>query len=110
MELKRYRKVNRIKQFNFQINRVLTYGKEACDEELVIKNLSDVHTLEEWYEAWTKLSAIAIDSNKYMHAAYYDRMAEFFLKQSDSRKHALYDKCIEEYHKAFEQAGIEYKA
>ena len=45
-----------------------------------------------------------------MHAAYYDRMAEFFLKQSDSRKHALYDKCIEEYHKAFEQAGIEYKA
>ena len=110
MKLEGYKKVNRIKQFNFQINRVLTYGKEACDEELVIKNLSDVHTLEEWYEAWTKLSAIAIDSNKYMHAAYYDRMAEFFLKQSDSRKHALYDKCIEEYHKAFEQAGIEYKA
>ncbi len=110
MKLEGYKKVNRIKQFNFQINRVLTYGKEACDEELVIKNLSGVHTLEEWYEAWTKLSAIAIDSNKYMHAAYYDRMAEFFLKQSDSRKHALYDKCIEEYHKAFEQAGIEYKA
>ena len=110
MELKRYRKVNRIKQFNFQINRVLTYGKEACDEELVIKYLSNVRTLEEWYEAWTKLSAMAIDSNKYMHAAYYDRMAEFFLKQSDSRKSALYDKCIEEYHKAFEQLGIEYKA
>lgn len=110
MKLEGYKKVNRIKQFNFQINRVLTYGKEACDEELVIKNLSDVHKLEEWYEAWTKLSAIAIDRNKYMHAAYYDRMAEFFLKQSDSRKHALYAKCIEEYHKAFEQAGIEYKA
>ena len=55
MKLEGYKKVNRIKQFNFQINRVLTYGKEACDEELVIKNLSDVHTLEEWYEAWTKL-------------------------------------------------------
>ena len=110
MELKRYKKVNGIKQFNFQINRVLTYGKEACDEELVIKYLSDVRTLEEWYEAWTKLSAIAIDSNNYMHAAYYDRMAEFFLKQSDSRKPALYAKCIEEYHKAFEQSGIEYKA
>ena len=109
MKLKRYKKVNRIKQFNFQINRVLTYGKEACDEELIIRYLSGVRTLEEWYEAWTKLSAMAIDSNKYMHAAYYDRMAEFFLKQSDSRKSALYDKCIEEYHKAFEQLGIEYK-
>ena len=110
MELKRYKKVNGIKQFNFQINRVLTYGEEACDEELVIRYLSDVRTIEEWYEAWTKLSAIAIDNNKVMHAAYYDRMAEFFLKQSDSRKPALYDKCIEEYHKAFEQLGIEYKA
>ena len=58
MELKRYRKVNRIKQFNFQINRVLTYGKEACDEELVIRYLSDVRTLEEWYGAWTELSAM----------------------------------------------------
>jgi pimeloyl-ACP methyl ester carboxylesterase len=109
MEIKKYKKVNRIKQFNFQINRVLTYGKEACDEELVIKYLSDVRTLEEWYEAWTELSSIAIDGNKYMHAAYYDRMAEFFLKQSDSRKSTLYDKCIEEYHKAFEQSGIEYE-
>ena len=109
MESKRYKKVNRIKQFNFQINRVLTYGKEACDEELVIRYLSDVRTLEEWYGAWTELSAIAIDSSKYMHAAYYDRMAEFFLKQSDSRKSPLYDKCIEEYHKAFEQFGIEYE-
>ena len=109
MEIKRYRKVNRIKQLNFQINRVLTYGKEACDEELVIRYLSDVRTLEEWYGAWTKLSAMAIESNKYMHAAYYDRMAEFFLKQNDSRKWALYDKCIEEFHKAFEQSDIAYK-
>ncbi len=110
MELKRYKKVNKIKQFNFQINRVLTYGKEACDEELVIRYLSDVRTIEEWYEAWTKLSAMAVDRNRYMHAAYYDRMAEFFLKQDDSRKSLLYDKCIAEYHKAFEQSGIEYKA
>ena len=110
MELKRYKKVNGIKQFNFQINRVLTYGEEACDEELVIKYLSDVRTIEEWYEAWTKISAIAIDNNKVMHAAYYDRMAEFFLKQSDSRKSPLYDKCIDEYHKAFEQLGIAYAA
>ena len=109
MEIKRYRKVNSIKQFNFQINRVLTYGKDACDEELVIKYLSGVSTLEEWYEAWTRLSAIAIDSNKYMHAAYYDRMAEFFLKQNDSRKPDLYYKCIGEFHKAFEQSGIAYK-
>ena len=92
--MNRYKKVNGIKQFNFQINRVLTYGKEACDEELVIRYLSDVRTLEEWYGAWTKLSAIAVDNNKYMHAAYYDRMAEFFLKQSDSRKPDLYYKCI----------------
>ncbi|MCR4590876.1 MAG: hypothetical protein K5668_08655, partial [Lachnospiraceae bacterium] len=44
--MNRYQKVNRIKQFNFQINRVLTYGEEACDEELVIQYLSGVRTIE----------------------------------------------------------------
>ena len=44
-DLKRYKTVNKIKQFNFQINRVLTYGADACDEELVTKRLSKVSTL-----------------------------------------------------------------
>ncbi|SDB50481.1 Pimeloyl-ACP methyl ester carboxylesterase [Pseudobutyrivibrio sp. YE44] len=108
-DLKRYKTVNKIKQFNFQINRVLTYGSDACDERLVTARLAKVSTLDEWYKAWTELSDIAINNNRYMHAAYYDRMAEFFLKQDDPRKSPLYDKCIKEFKTAFEQYRINYK-
>ena len=66
-----YKTVNSIQQFDFQINRVLTYGEKACDEDQVISALANVKNIDEWYEAWLSLANDAINSNEHMHAAYY---------------------------------------
>lgn len=47
-----YKNVNSIQQFDFQINRVLTYGEKACDEEQVISALANVRNIEEWYTTY----------------------------------------------------------
>lgn len=104
-----YKKVNRNKQFNFQINRVLTYHETACDEEKVCKKLKEVKDIEEWYDAWTELAVDAIKDNNQLHAAYYYRMAEFFLINNDSRKHDVSRRCIDCFVKGFMQNKIHYE-
>lgn len=104
-----YEKVNPIQQFNFQINRVLTYGEVACQKEAVRQRLKDVRNLEEWYKAWTDLSKDAINKGNYLHAAYYDRMAEFFLKHGDKRKELVFQKCLKEFETGYHQQNILYE-
>lgn len=104
-----YEKVNPIQQFNFQINRVLTYGEMACQKEDVRQRLKNVRNLEEWYKAWTDLSKDAINKGNYLHAAYYDRMAEFFLKHGDQRKELVFQKCLKEFETGYHQQNIRYE-
>ena len=47
-----YEIINSIPQFNFQINRILTYGNLACCREEVISHVAQVKTFEEWHTAW----------------------------------------------------------
>lgn len=42
-----YEIINSIPQFNFQINRILTYGNLACCREEVISHVAQVKTFEE---------------------------------------------------------------
>lgn len=104
-----YEKINPIQQFNFQINRVLTYGETACHKEDVRQKFPHVKTLEEWYVAWTDLSDKARKNEQYLHAAYYDRMAEFFLKHGDPRKEAAFQLCLKEFEQGYHQQGIVYE-
>lgn len=97
----RYEKINPIPQFNFQINRVLTYGETACDTSGVKAALAAVRTLDEWNHAWTKLAEKAENEGRCLHAAYAYRMVEFFLKTSDPRKEAAYNKCIKNFYLGF---------
>ena len=75
-----YEYVNPIKQFNFQINRVLTYGDAACRRQEVTESLSSVRTFAQWNQAWLTLAEKAEREKRWLHAAYYYRMAEFFMK------------------------------
>lgn len=104
-----YKTVNSIQQFDFQINRVLTYGNKACDEDQVISALASVKNIDEWYEAWISIAKEAINSNKHMHAAYYYRMAEFFLKHNDSRKELVFKNCLLEFNLGFIQNDITFE-
>ena len=104
-----YKTVNSVQQFDFQIDRVLTYGEKACDEEQVISALANVENIDEWYEAWVSIAKDAINSNKHMHAAYYYRMAEFFLKHGDFRKEEVFHKCLDEFNLGFAQNDISFE-
>ena len=104
-----YKTVNSIQQFDFQINRVLTYGDKACDENQVISALASVNNIEEWYEAWISIAKEAINSNKHLHAAYYYRMAEFFLKHNDPRKESVFKDCLLEFDIGFKQNDIAFE-
>lgn len=101
-----YKTVNSIQQFDFQINRVLTYGKDACNEDQVIAALANVKDIEGWYEAWISIAKEAINLNKHMHTAYYYRMAEFFLKHDDPRKEQVFKECLHEFDLGFKEKDI----
>ncbi|NNU78458.1 alpha/beta hydrolase family protein [Clostridium estertheticum] len=104
-----YKLVNHIPQFNFQINRILTYGEIACDEKEVIEASSKIKTLKEWNKSWRLIAEKAVSENRFFHAAYYYRMAEFFLKETDAHKDLIYNLCILNFYKAFDECKLPYK-
>ena len=97
-----YEYVNPIKQFNFQINRVLTYGDAACCRQEVTESLSSVRTFAQWNQAWLTLVEKAEREKRWLHAAYYYRMTEFFMKADNPQKMQTYLKCIEYFYKGFD--------
>lgn len=97
-----YEQINPIQQFNFQINRVLTYGDIASDGALVRKRTAGIRNFDQWKVVWNDLGVIAEEKNEFLRAAYSFRMAEFFMKATDESKHALYQRCIDCFYKAFD--------
>ena len=97
-----YKTLNPIPQFNFQANRVLTYGELACDGKAIEKAVSPIRTLEDWYTAWFSMAQVNEASKSYLHAAYCYRMAEFFLKANDPRKERIYTACIKNFYLGFD--------
>lgn len=84
-------------QFDFQINRVLTYGELACDKEEVLQVGKGISDLSTWFPAWYALGVKAEEENRFLHAAYYFRLAEFFLSEKDKDKTPTYERCIKNY-------------
>lgn len=97
-----YEKINPIQQFNFQINRVLTYGESACDVQAIRERTAAIRSFDEWQKVWCSLGKNAEQKQEFLRAAYCFRMAEFFLKATDSSKERLYQKCIRCFYKAFD--------
>lgn len=98
-----YEYVNSVPQFNFQINRVLTYGNLACSHEEIMEFISPVRTFSEWNAAWLLIADKAERERRWLHAAYYYRMAEFFLKEDAVQKEPIYQKCIENFYRGFDE-------
>ena len=94
-------------QMNFTLNRMLTQGDEAAKLDEVTKITPQIKDLESWFKAWHALAQIAELEGRHFHAAYYYRMAEFFLKDESPEKNATYHKCIQCFEKAFIHEPIE---
>lgn len=77
---------------NFQINRVLSNGPEGCREEELWEIAPRLREFDgrTWYEQWHMLAQRAEDDGRFMHAAYYHRMSEFFLPDSVPEKNTTY--------------------
>lgn len=95
-----FEKLSSDKNFNFQINRLMSYGDEACRKEELIKLASKVTTFEEWYIEWKNIACTAEQEKRYLHSSYYYRMAEFFLLDSDPEKDKMYKKMKEMFYLA----------
>jgi pimeloyl-ACP methyl ester carboxylesterase len=77
---------------NFQFNRVLAHGKDACrEEELweIAPRLGHFNFMN-WHKEWRGLAARAESEGRLMHAAYYHRMSEFFLPDGRPEKPKAY--------------------
>lgn len=87
--------------FNFQVNRLLSYGARACDKDEVYSIVSRINNFDTWYKEWKKIAEIAETEKRYIHSMYYYRMAEFMLADDDSNKDIMYSKMQEMFEKAF---------
>lgn len=97
-----YEIINPINQFNYQINRVLTYGNIACNIREVREKTASIQTLSDWDRVWSALGEKAEQEKQYLHAAYYYRMVEFFLMENNKKKKVIYKKCIDNFYRAFD--------
>lgn len=91
-----------IKQFDFQINRILTYGERACNFEEVMKTASAITDIPSWNKTWRELGHVAEGQKRYLHAGFYYRLAEFFLKESPE-KEEMYQHSIANYWEVIQQ-------
>lgn len=95
-----YISLHPMKQLDFQINRILTYGDEACDFNEVKSVSQEITDLASWHNGWKALGEKAESESRRLHAAYYYRLAEFFLSDSPE-KQIMYEKSIENFHAVY---------
>lgn len=91
-----YTVLHPVKQLDFQINRILTYGDAACNFDEVCQTARQITDLETWYMAWRAAGQRAESEARFLHAAYYYRLAEFFLSES-LEKTEMYEKSIQNF-------------
>lgn len=92
-----FKRVTGIQQFDFQINRVLAYGDEACNGQEILLAMKGVKTFETWFDRWLGLAQKAEQETHFLHAAYYYRMAEFYLSEKDTAKERMYRQSVKNF-------------
>jgi pimeloyl-ACP methyl ester carboxylesterase len=94
-------------QFNFQINRIVTYGDNYANIEEIQSIIPYIKDMDSWTENWMLLAEKAKDEGRFGQATYYFRMAEFYLKDDTPEKLNCYINFNECFAKANEGTSIE---
>src|SRR5690625_931937 len=76
--------------FNFQVNRLLSYGDIACNKAEIYKIATKITNFQTWFKEWKNLAEIAENERRYIHSMYYYRMAEFMLTDDHPEKDIMY--------------------
>lgn len=56
--------------FNFQVNRLLSYGDIACDKDEVYSITSKINSFETWYKEWRNIAETAEVEKRYIHRGF----------------------------------------
>ena len=96
-----YEKIFDQKNYDFQVNRVLSFGERGCDREEVLRAMSRVSDNESWYLEWRRIAEIARNESRFLHSMYYYRMAEFMLLPDQPEKTEMYTAMQEMFREAF---------
>ncbi|MDH3635125.1 MAG: alpha/beta hydrolase [Gammaproteobacteria bacterium] len=104
-----YKQILPLHNLNFQMNRVLTHGEEACREEELLEIAPKLQEFDPiaWFEQWNMLAQRAESDGRLMHAAYYHRMSEFFLSNGLHEKDEAYENFSRCFYAATEGENLE---
>jgi len=104
-----YKEILPLPNLNFQMNRVLTHGEEACREEELLEIAPKLQAWDPmaWYEQWHMLGQRAESDGRLMHASYYHRMSEFFLPTGAPEKDTAYENFSRCFYAATEGEDLE---
>ena len=87
--------------FNFQINRIVTYGEENASVEEIKTITPYTKNMKSWAKNWSRLAEQAKSESRFSQAAYYYRMAEFYMIDDTPEKM----KCYRNFRECFEKAN-----
>lgn len=93
-------------QFNFQINRIVTYGEKNANIEEIRTIVPFLKDMDSWTENWMMLADKAKKEGRFGQATYYYRMAEFYLTDDTHEKLKCYYDFKECFIKANEGTAI----
>ena len=104
-----FKQILPLHNLNFQMNRVLTHGEEACREEELLEIAPKLQEFDPmaWFEQWNMLAQRAESDGRLMHAAYYHRMSEFFLPNGELKKDQAYENFSRCFYSATEGENLE---
>jgi pimeloyl-ACP methyl ester carboxylesterase len=104
-----YKQFVPLTNMNFQINRVLAHGDASCQERELweIAPRIAAFDFQAWYREWHVLAHRAESEGRWMHAAYYHRMSEFFLPDHVSEKESSYADFRRCFYRAVEGRAID---
>lgn len=104
-----YKQFIPITNLNFQFNRVLTYGEQACREEELWEIAPKLTEYDPavWHDQWRSLAIRAESEGRMMHAAYYHRMSEFFLPDGGDEKQKAYENFRRCFYEAVDKSMFE---
>ncbi len=103
-----YQQFVTLTNLNFEFNRVYTHSGEACRGEELWEIASRLQEFDPaaWYREWNGLAVRAESENRYMHAAFYHRMSEFFLPDTAPEKRTSYEAFRRSFDEAVKDDGL----
>ncbi|MGX4644577.1 alpha/beta fold hydrolase [Holzapfeliella sp. JNUCC 80] len=95
------------KQFNFQINRFMeSHQKNELVQSELFTACTGIMNAEDWYQKWFELGLKHESQNQYDIAASFFQMADFFLRENDSRKKETYHLFIKNYYEGIDTSNM----